>query len=319
MTPRPLPDDASVLAVDVGGTTVKAEVVDAHGRVLASGAVPTPTGPAALESVSRLGRSLLEQVGARQPVARAGLLLPGIVDRVRRIGVRSANVGWRDLSFGPELEASWLMPVLVDHDVTLAGWAEWRTGAGRGADDVVFVVLGTGISAALVVDGRLVRGGGGGGAPPGGQGGQAGELGHVVVRPDGPLCGCGGRGCLEAVASGSAIARAYSRLAGREVGGAHDVLLALDDDPIARRVWDDAVAALADGVSGAVALLAPSRIVLGGGLVEAGEALLGPLRKALGERVFVTPAPDLLPAHHGARAGLVGAALLARLGGTDGG
>ncbi|MBA3310470.1 MAG: ROK family protein [Nocardioidaceae bacterium] len=307
-----------MLAVDVGGTTVKAEVVDGCGRVLTSGATPTPSGPAALESVSRLGRGLLEQVGAQRPVARAGLVLPGIVDRVRRIGVRSANVGWSDLSFGPELEASWRIPVLVDHDVTLAGWAEWRTGAGRGADDVVFVVLGTGISAALVVDGRLVRGGGGGGGPSG-SGGQAGELGHVVVRADGPRCGCGGRGCLEAVASGSAIAREYARLAGREVDGAHDVLLALDDDPIARRVWDDAVAALADGVSAVVALLAPSRIVFGGGLAEAGEALIGPLRKALGERVFVTPAPDLLPAHHGARAGLVGAALLARLGGTDGG
>lgn len=314
MTPQPLPDDASVLAVDVGGTTVKAEVVDAGGQVLASGTAPTPTGSAALECVSGLGRSLLAQLDTSDTVARAGLVLPGIVDRVRRIGVDSANIGWRDLSFGPELEASWRIPVLVDHDVTLAGWAEWRTGAGRGSDDMVFVALGTGISAALVVDARLVRGGG----AQHGQAGQAGELGHVVVRPDGPLCGCGGRGCLEAVASASAIARAYSALAGREVDGAHAVLLALDDDADARRVWDDAVAALADGVSGLVALLAPTRIVFGGGLAEAGEALLGPLRKALGERAFVMSVPDLLPAHHGARAGLVGAALLARLGRTDG-
>ncbi len=313
MTVSPLPADSPVLAVDVGGTTIKAAVfagpgVDGVGEVLASGVEATPHGDAALEAVAVLGRRLVDEAEAAGAgrATRAGLVVPGIVDRRRGVGVFSANIGWRDLEFGPPLRAAWGMPVLVDHDVTVAGWAEWQAGAGRGCDDMFFVALGTGIAATIVAGGRLVRGG------PG----QAGEFGHVVVRPGGPVCGCGGRGCLEAVSSAASIARAYADLTGRQVEGSVDVLAAMTDDPAAVQVWDEALAALADGLISVVNLLSPARIVVGGGLADAGDALIKPLFDALAERANLVPVPDIVAAEFGVRAALVGAALMAQRGGT---
>ncbi len=300
-----------MLAVDVGGTTIKAEVVGGRGEVLACGVGPTPRAEDALAAISRLGRSLIDEVEggeSRGQVSRAGLVVPGIVDRGRGVGVFSANIGWRDLALGSPLETAWGMPVLVDHDVTIAGWAEWQVGAGRDCDDVFFVALGTGVAASIVAGGQLLRGGLG----------QAGEFGHVVVRPGGPLCGCGASGCLEAVASAASIARAYSAVAGRQVEGAADVLAAaMACDPLAVHVWDEAIAALADGLISVVNLLSPARIVLGGGLAVAGDALIGPLSEAVSRRADMVPVPDIVRAEFGPRAALVGAALLARRGGAE--
>jgi glucokinase len=288
----------------VGGTSIKAEVTDVSGAVHAAGAVPTPKGAAALDAAAELGSRLIKEAGAASVVS-AGVVLPGIVDRIRRIAVYSSNVGWSDLDAGRVLEQAWGIPVAVDHDVTCAGWAEWATGAGRGSDDIAFVVIGTGIAAAVVSGGRLIRGSGSR---------QPGEIGHVVVRPDGPPCGCGARGCLEAIASATAIARAYAAVSGDAVAGALDVELAAARDERARAVWDDAVSALADGLTVLATLFAPERIVLGGGLAQSGSFLLTPLTAALAGRVCVQPVPSLVLTGHGMRAGLVGAALLARHG-----
>ena len=293
-----------VLAVDVGGTTIKAEIADsASGAVVTSGSVPTPHGAAAIDAAGALGSSLITASG---PVAAAGVIVPGIVDRPRRIAVYSSNIGWSSAPAGEVLEAAWGVPVALDHDVTCAGWAEWQTGAGAGFADVAFVSIGTGIASALVCDGTLLRGSTG---PAGSR--QPGEIGHVVVRPDGPVCGCGARGCLEAVASASAIARTYAAVTGGAVGGALDVELAAPHDARARKDWDDAVSALADGLVVLTTLLAPSRIVIGGGLAVSGSFLMSPLEVLVRERVCVQPAPSLAVAAHGMRAGLAGAALLA--------
>ena len=294
--------DRFVLAVDVGGTTVKAEIADASGAVVAAGSVPTPKGAAALDAVAALGTRLIGEAGAAR-VAAAGVVLPGIVDRERRIAVYSSNIGWTDLPAGDLLERAWDVPVALDHDVTCAGWAEWVTGAGAGCDDMAFVAIGTGISAAVVSGGRLLRGRGRY---------QPGEIGHVVVRPDGPLCGCGAHGCMESIGSAAAIARAYADAAGTAVAGALDVELAVATDDRARKVWDDAVSALADGLVVLSTLVAPERIVIGGGLAQSGDFLLAPLASLVAERVRVQQPPSLARARHGMRAGLAGAALLAR-------
>ena len=282
-----------ILAVDVGGTTIKAAVTDDSGIQVVSAAVPTPRGDAALGAVAALGRQLIAAAG---PVTAAGVLLPGIVDAGRRMGVYSANVGWSDLEFGGPLEAAWQVPVGVGHDVTWAGLAEAATGAGRGASDFAFVAVGTGISAAIMSGGRML-------ARPGA---QPGELGHVVVRPAGPRCPCGARGCLEAIASARAIASAYG------VSSAREVFQAAAGDARARRIIETAIDALADGLALLVALVAPERVVLGGGLSRAGAALTGPVAKALAARVRVQPVPDVVLAAHRHQAGLAGAALLAR-------
>ena len=290
----------NVLAVDVGGTTIKAEIADPAGAVVAAGSVPTPKGAAAIDAVAELGARLIASTG---PISAAGVILPGIVDRERRIAVFSANVGWSDLPAGELLDQAWGVPVAIDHDVTCAGWAEWMTGAGERCPDMAFVAIGTGVSAALVSGGRLLRGTGSR---------QPGEIGHVVVRPDGPACGCGARGCVEAIGSATAIARTYAAVSGSAVSGALDVELAAARDDRARKVWDEAVSALADGLVVLTTLVVPERIVIGGGLAASGDFLFAPLAALLAERLCVQPVPSLVRAAHGLRAGLAGAALLAR-------
>lgn len=292
----------AVLAVDLGGTQVKAELHGPDDEVLATAQQDTPRSGAddVLAAVCDVAGRLVGAAAVRPE--RIGLAVPGIVDVVAGTGVLSANLGWRDAPVARTVARELGLPVVLAHDVTAAGLAEHRLGAGQGADDVVVVVVGTGISAALVVGGRIVSGGIR----------QAGELGHVVVRPGGPRCGCGRRGCLEAVASAAAIARAYSAASGTTVAGAQQVHDRLGSDATADAVWAEAVSALADGVLVAAGLLGSSRVVVGGGLSRAGERLLAPLRAHLAERATVEAVPEVVAARLGARAGLVGAALAAR-------
>lgn len=287
-----------VLGIDVGGTTIKGEVTDRDGAVLAASTVATPQGAAAVEAIAALGADLIAQV----PVARAAVLLPGIVDDGD--AVFSANIGWRDQPVRDVVAARWGIQVLVDHDVAAAGWAEWRFGAGRGFDDVLVLIVGTGISGSLTVGGRQVRGGRG----------QPGEYGHIPVRPDGIACACGNIGCMETVASAAAIAREYTRRSGREIGGAADVFAVLESDPIARGVWVDAVDAMADGLVGVIHAVTPELLVLAGGLAGAGAAVTEPLYTALSTRLTVAPAPEVVVGKFGVRAGLVAAGLSARHG-----
>lgn len=301
--------DSLVLGVDVGGTTIKAEITDAQGRVLARRSGTTPSGPAALDAIGEVGDEAVSDLPDehRHRLARAAVVVPGIVDRVRGVAVFSANIGWRDLPVTEALAEHWHVPVLVDHDVTLAGWAEWRLGAGRGCDDLCFVALGTGVASAHVAAGRLLRGGLGG----------VGELGHLPVRRGGRRCPCGAHGCVETLASAASIARAYTERTDRPVTGAEEVVARRDVDAAAREVWDEAVAALADGLLPVAYLLSPTRIVLGGGLSQAGEVLTTAVQQALTARIQVTPVPTVVVGEFGPRAGVVGATLLARAGGTE--
>lgn len=294
-----------MLAIDVGGTTIKSEIVGPSGAVVASSRVPTPHGRDALDAIGSAGAELMSSVP--DVVSATAVGLPGIVDRHRGVGLHSSNVGWRDLAIADPLRERWRRPVVVDHDVTLAGWAEWRRGAGRGVDDLCFVSIGTGISATLVVGGRLVRGGAG----------QAGELGHVRSRDGDHPCGCGGRGCLETIASATSIQRAYAERTGSTDVSAEDVIARRDHDPAAGAVWDAAIGALADGLAHVAHAVSPSRIVLGGGLSGAGTVLTTALHDALDRRLRLVLVPDVVVGDFGARAGIVGVALLARTGSTE--
>ncbi|MVU75820.1 ROK family protein [Nocardia sp. ET3-3] len=301
-----------VLAVDVGGGTTKGEITDADGNVLCADTVETPYGEAAFEAIETLGLRLLDELtpDLRDRVARAAVILPGLVDPDRAIALFAANLGWRNVKVGSRFTDRWGLPVLIDHDVTVAGWAEWRYGAGRGHDDVCVLIIGTGISGTLSVGGRLVR-------ASAGQSGvaQAGEYGHIPVRyRDGLPCPCGNVGCVETVASGPAIARAYAARTGREISGADVVFAALDTDPEAHAVVDDAVDALAAGLLGVVHASCPELIVLGGGLARAGTVLTSALQARLTTLLRVAPVPRIALGEFGIRAGLIGAAQLARTG-----
>ncbi len=299
-----------LLAVDVGGTDVKAEVVDVDGTVVVDGRSSTTTGGDALRAVSSLGRSLVDVARQRGTVVdRAGVVVPGLVDAANGVVRFTANVSWPAPTVGPDLASALGLPVVIGHDVAAAGLAEHRLGAGRGVDDVVVVAIGTGIAATLISGGRVLTAG----RTSEGRLGQAGELGHVKVpAAQQRRCGCGDVGCLEAVASARAIARDYAALRGEPVAGAAEVVARLGDDPLARQVWERAVQALAEGLHATCALLAPSRIVIAGGLSAAGDTLLTPLRAALADLAHVVVVPDLVTASLGTRAGVIGAALLAR-------
>nr|WP_217368324.1 ROK family protein [Kitasatospora sp. MMS16-BH015] len=288
----------------MGGTHVKTAVLAADGTVLHSDSTDTGAdrGPAAvLETVLDLARALVRDHGP----AAVGIAVPGVVDEATGHCRFAANLGWRDVPVRAQAEAALGLPVAVGHDVRAGGIAEARLGAGRGARSLLFVPVGTGIAGALVLDGRALTGANGG----------AGEVGHLAVRPDGPSCPCGGSGCVETIASASAVARRYRLLAGlppdQRVPAEQVLQRAQSGDALAAQVWDEAVAALADGLAATVTLFDPERIVIGGGLSRAGAALLDPLRKALAARLAFQTLPELTLARLGHRAGSLGAGLLA--------
>jgi glucokinase len=295
----------AVVALDIGGTAIKAAAVLPDGRVHQAERHPTRAGDgpdAVLAAIVEIAAALAAKARADglTPVA-AGLAVPGVVDEAAGVAAWSANLGFRDVPLRDLVAANLRLPTALGHDVRAGGLAEARLGAARDRRHVLFVAIGTGIAAASIVDGRASAG----------AHGAAGELGHVVVRPGGPLCRCGQRGCLEAVASASAVARRYAALTGTP-GTAADVVAAYGDgDPVAGRVWRDAVDALADGLATAQALFDAEVIVVGGGLAESGDALLVPLRRTLRDRLTFHREPRLVAAALGDEAGCLGAALLA--------
>lgn len=296
-TPSDAGAPTAALAVDVGGTSVKGELVTPDGTVLAAERAPTPSAEAAREAIALLGDSLLAK--APGPVAGAGVVVPGLVDAVAGVAAWSANIGWRDLPLTEPLAERWGVPVRLGHDVAAAAVAETAHGAGQGESDVCFVVIGTGVAAALVSGGRLVTG----------PRGEIAEIGHLPVRPGTP-CACGGDGCLEAVASAAAIAARYASRTGHPVAGAETVVERLVDDPVAREVWEESVAALADALATTALVVAPEVVVVGGGLGVAGSRLVEPLAEQLRRRTRVVSPPQVRVAELGSRAGVVGAAML---------
>jgi glucokinase len=293
--------DPVVLAFDVGGTSVKAAALDSGLTTLAESRLPSRRGPAILDVVVAAAEELMGALGPdhRSRVAAAGLAMPGLIDRDRGRCIKSVNLAVTDLDVAGPISARLGVPVRVDHDVAAAGEAVRRTATD--ADDPFVVVIGTGIAAVAFVRGQAVRG----------VSGQAGELGHVIVRPGGPPCGCGARGCLEAIAGAGAIVRAYEQRTATSIAGAHVVVERRLTDPVAAEIWDDAVSALADALIDVCALLAPGAVLLAGGLAEAGDALTEPLVALMKERSCIATVPPVRLAGLGSRAGLTGAAHLA--------
>ncbi|MBQ0902111.1 ROK family protein [Micromonospora sp. U21] len=298
-------EDAVVVALDLGGTGIKAALVRAdgtshHTERHATGAHRGPE--AVVETVLSVAGGLAgkARTDGLTPVA-VGIAVPGVIDEVAGVAVWSANVGFRDVPLRDLAVARLGLPVALGHDVRVGGVAEARLGAGRGSRHVLFVAIGTGIAAAHVV----------GGSAYAGAHGAAGELGHIVVRPGGPRCGCGRLGCLEAVASAAAVGRRYAELAGTPATAADVAARAAAGEELAGQVWRDTVDALADGLLTGQSLYDAEVMVIGGGLAEAGAGLIDPLRAALRGRLAFHREPRLVRAALGDGAGRLGAALLA--------
>lgn len=329
--PRPVaPSGDPVLALDLGASRIRAAVVAADGRILARRASRTPgaDGPAAVigACIASL-RSVRD--GVDPAVARAlagvGLSAPGPVDPRAGTLVEPPNIGpgFRDVPFAAPIAAALGLPAALERDTHVAALAELTFGAARGCHDFLYLTVSTGFGGAIVVGGRLY----------GGPDGVAGELGHLVIDIDGPPCACGGRGHIEALCSGSGIARLATeaaragrspdlaaRLAARAPGPleGRDVADAADaGDPEAVAILARARRAFAAAIVGLVNAFAPERIVVGGGLAAAqGERLLGPAREAVRETAFRIPGKRvaIVPAALGDDVGLVGAVALLALG-----
>jgi glucokinase len=306
------------IGVDAGGTKVQGLLVDTHeGAILDRRIVRTPAedAEASLQAIVSVAKELMT---AGEGAAAIGVGAAGMVDRdgVMRF---APNVAWRDVPLRERIGEGTGLPTHVDNDANCAAWAEFRYGAGRDATDMLLVTVGTGIGGGVVSEGKLLRG----------AHGFAGEIGHIIVEPGGPLCGCGNRGCWEQMASGRALDRLGREAAQRQpesvlarmaegkpesVTGPVVAKAAQQGDPVAVHVLNEVGRRLGEGIAGLVNVVDPDVVVIGGGVIDVGDLLLQPARRAFEETVeapqFRPPVP-IVPAALGNDAGAVGAADLA--------
>jgi glucokinase len=306
-------DRAAFIGLDIGNTRLTAAVVLRDGSFIHTEEQPAPSDQGAEATVARLIEMADRAVRAASeralPPAGIGLGFGGPVD-YRRQAIRQSfhSSGWHNLPLAGTFQEHFHIPSLLDNDANAAGLAEALFGAARDSSVSLYVNVGTGIGGAIIIDGEVHHG----------ATGSAGEIGHTVVDPEGPVCSCGKRGCVEAVASGSAIAR-MAEAAGitppesaGELRGQDVTLAAREGDKVCAAIVHDAAEALGVAIANAVSLLDPDIVVLGGGVPEAGETWLRPLRQSFSRHAVSPPAQEiqLVVAHLGYRAGVMGAAAL---------
>ena len=281
-----------VLGVDAGGTKVAAALVDSRGNLHGTTRRPTDVSSprATLDGIAKVVDECLLTSGIpRSQVLATGIGIPGLVDPERGVGIASVNLGWQDMPVRDELQRRTGLPCAVENDVRAAALGEMRFGAGRGAENQLFLVIGTGIAATAIIQKRIHRG----------AHNLAGEIGHAVLVPGGPLCKCGARGCFEALAAGPAIAARYASKiqprAGNASEGASGVAVnTITAETVFHLASEGDVQAIetvtntAEYVAHALQFLAlaydPEIIIIAGGVSRAGDVFLLPVRKALQRR-----------------------------------
>jgi glucokinase len=320
---------SAVLAVDIGGTNIRAAIVDTDGAVIRRERIATPgeAGTAALleelyalcDRVVAAGSGASAATGGPASVSAVGVSFGGPVDFVSQRVVRSQHVGgWDGLEIGSLLGGRYGAAAVVDNDANAAAIGEHRHGAGRGAANMIYLTVSTGIGGGVIIGDRVVRG----------RKNLAGEIGHLVVVDRGRECVCGKRGCVEAYASGRSLAAIAAELIGREPESGRAVVAeagsgpvdsaavyraAASGDPVAGALVAESLRMLALGIANAVTLLDVDRIVIGGGVAASGAPFFTPLRAMVEElAMFGESYPvDIVPAALGDDAGLVGAAVIA--------
>ena len=311
-----LPDQC-VAGIDIGGTKIALALADSGGRIIEGARFPARTGergPHAIieEALAEIER-MLAKTGAR--LTAVGVGCGGPLDRRRGLILSPPNLpGWDEFPVVRLVEERLGVPALLDNDANAAALGEHRYGAGRGYRHLIYITISTGIGGGVIVRGKLVHGVCDG----------AGEVGHMTVLPGGPECGCGGRGCLEALCSGTGIARrararvaagaasSLSSLGADAVTGQAVAEAARAGDAVASAVWDETVEYLAVGVGNLFNVLAPEAVVIGGGVSAAGEQLFGPLRERVRARMRMLPPEkiNILQASLGGDSALHGAVIL---------
>jgi glucokinase len=317
-------DGTSIVGVDLGGTKILCGVVDADNRILGRAKRSTPAkdgGPAILKTIVDCVDEAIANAGlSRRDINSVGMGSPGPLDTNAGVIIFSANLNVKNYPIGPELAAALQRPVLVRNDVRVGGYAEFRLGAGRGFRQIVVAFVGTGIGGCLILNGEIVTG----------STGNAGEIGHMIIKAGGPRCGCGARGCMEALASKTAItrkiekavrkglptvlaekmARKGGRLKSRDLAEA-----VMAKDLLALKEVQRAAHFLGMGLGNLINVFGPEIIIIGGGVAGAlGDPYVDLVRTAVRTHAITDPHETILVerAALGDDAGILGAALLAR-------
>ena len=310
------------MGIDVGGTKVLGGVVTPSGEILATARKETAPegGMAAVNVIAEVAKELMQS----HEIHSIGISVPGFISSDRSTVVGTPNIdGWNGLAIDEKLTALIGVDVVVENDANAAIWGEYKFGAGRGKENIVMLTLGTGVGGGIVTNGQLYRG----------AFGMSAELGHVRLVPDGLLCGCGSRGCLEQYGSGSALVRIARERAENEKERA-ELLLSLGSgspkeirgeditraakrgDAFATEIFSQIGSSIGSAISTICAALDPSHVIIGGGVVDAGEILLKPIRESMISTMPFSglhPFPEIIPAELGDMAGLVGLSDLARI------
>jgi len=309
------------IGIDVGGTKVLGGVVDEAGKVLTTARKDTPRqgGSALTQTIADVAKELLQQ----HSVASVGVSAAGFVSSDRKTMLATPNIAdWNGVDLDNQLTKLIGLPVVIENDANAAAWGEAKFGAGKNQDHMMMLTVGTGIGGGIVVNGALYRG----------AFGIAAEFGHMRVVPDGHICGCGARGCFEQYASGNALLRhareainaspevarnLLSRGDGTVAGLTGQAITdaARDGDPVALAAFNTTGQWLGAGIASLAVLLDPACVVIGGGVIDAGEILLKPTRESLERNMPFAgkhPYPQIIAAQLGNEAGLVGVADLAR-------
>ena len=300
----------AILGIDIGGTKSIVGVADKSGNILAQKRIFTPNtlGPDAnIAMILSAADEVIKMSGRK--IAAIGIGCGGPLDRKSGTLHKVSNLpGWQGLCLTEIFSRQFGAPAYLDNDATAGAMGEVVFGAGRGVDCFAYFTISTGIGGGIIIDGKPYRG----------CGENAGEFGHTKILPDGPKCNCGDKGCLEALASGTAIARiareglnagAKSVLMDSDVTAELVAHAASEGDKFACEVWSQAMYYLGIGIANVVNILNPRLVILGGGVTNAGDMLFGPVRRVVNERAMSALAVDveIVPAANGDLVGLMGA------------
>ena len=309
------------IGIDVGGTNVKIALVDGEGKIIYSNSVPTYAQMGYEYTVNNIKQAIKDLMKETNTEAKdiqgIGFDFPGQVDCKTGVVKLAPNIpGWVNVPIAQMIEDEFHIPTRIDNDVRCAALGELKFGAGRGCENFVCITVGTGIGSGLVINGKVVRG----------AANAAGELGHIKLQmEDGPLCGCGDSGCLEAFASGpSIVAMAQEYLKGgksakfRELAGDGEITpyivakAAEAGDPVAKRIFEKMGYYIGMGLTSVINLLNPEKIIIGGGVAECGDLLLDPIRRTINDRAMKVQreSVEIVPAELGNSAGVIGASML---------
>lgn len=309
------------IGVDIGGTNIKIALVDFEGKIVYSNTVPTRAEMgylAGIENIKQAIRDLQQETGeTKETIEAIGFGLPGQIDYKNGIVKNLPNIpGWVDVELAKIMEKEFSILTRLDNDVRCAALGELNFGAGKDCQNLICITIGTGIGSGIVLNGKLIRG----------ASNAAGEIGHIKLSlKDGPLCGCGDYGCFEAYASGPAIvsmakdyisggkSAKYKEMAADGIITPYLVAqAALQGDAVSIQIFKKMGEIIGTGLASVVNLLNPEKIIIGGGVADAGDILLEPIRKAIIDRAMPIQAKavEVVPAQLANTAGVIGASLL---------